>query len=61
MKSNNISQHENAIKEMSEDIDYAPLTLTLEQRHDIAIALVNLGYRKVKRLKTKIDKSSKNK
>ncbi len=61
MKSNNISQHENAIKEMSEDIDYAPLTLTLEQRRDIAVALVNLGYRKVKRLKTKIDKSSKNK
>lgn len=60
MKSNNISQHENAIKEMSEDIDYAPLTLTLEQRRDIAVALVNLGYRKVKRLK-KIDKSSKNK
>lgn len=61
MKSNNISQHENAIKEMSEDIDYAPLPLTLEQRRDIAVALVNLGYRKVKRLKTKIDKSSKNK
>lgn len=53
MKSNNISQHENAIKEMSEDIDYAPLTLTLEQRRDIAVALVNLGYRKVKRLKQK--------
>lgn len=61
MKSNNISQHENAIKEMSEDIDYAPLTLALEQRRDIAVALVNLGYRKVKRLKTKTDKSSKNK
>lgn len=61
MKSNNIIQHENAIKEMSEDIDYAPLTLTLEQRRDIAVALVNLGYRKVKRLKTKIDKSCKNK
>lgn len=61
MKSNNISQHENAIKEMSEDIDYAPLALTLEQRRDIAVALVNLGYRKVKRLKTKIDKSNKNK
>lgn len=53
MKSNNISQHENAIKEMSEDIDYAPLTLTLEQRRDVAVALVNLGYRKVKRLKSK--------
>lgn len=48
MKSNNISQHENAIKEMSEDIDYAPLTLTFEQRREIAVALVNLGYKKVK-------------
>lgn len=57
MKSNNINQHENAIKEMSQDIDYAPLNLTFEQRRDIAVALVNLGYRKVKRLKTKIDKS----
>ena len=57
MKSNNVSQHENAIKEMSEDIDYAPLTLTFEQRRDVAVALVNLGYRKVKGLKRKIDKS----
>lgn len=53
MKSNNVSQHENAIKEMSEDIDYAPLTLTFEQRRDIAVALVNLGYRKVKKAKNK--------